>query len=630
MLLAQRKLKLLNSEIYQEEYRLARNSYFSAIKHAKKDHWNSFLEASDPKTIYKAFSYTKPYLDRKLPTISGQTSFEGKATMLKTTLFPKPPSSTSPDWAGYTADSWPELAINELKLACSTKIKGKTPGPDGITQDIINKAYQAIPNTFFQVYSLLINFGYHPICWKQATGAILKKPAKPDYSVPKAYRVISLLNCLGKISERILAKRLAYLAETTSLLHNSQIGSRLKKSAIDTALMLAAKIQNNIKLKTSVLFLDIKGAFDHVSKNQLLAVLKKLSLPISLIAWVSHFLEDRLLRLSFDSRIESFQPINTGIPQGSPISPILFLIYIRDLFPPISCSVWSYMDDIALATSSTSLKKNCRILEREAKKLYTLGTLSSIKFDLDKTELMHFYAGRKATNPVNLPNSQAIHPSKVVRWLGIYFDETLKFKHHTSIRISQAKTAFLRISRLANTQYGLSPFAIRQLYLACVASVSDYGSPIWWKNQASIKSQLQSLQNLALRKILGVFKTSPVMPMEVEAALVPPQIRLDAATRQYAFRTLKLAKNHSSHQLVWAQPLASDSDSDSDNDLIPKNTRLTQIVRIRRSIHHLADFASLEKIQSFKFPPGQLLHLIQSKLAAYQKRKKLKAIKIKP
>jgi hypothetical protein len=128
--------------------------------------------------------------------------------------------------------------------------------------------------------------------------------------------VISLLNCLGKISERILAKRLSYLAETTSLLHDSQIGRRLKKSVIDTGLLLVNKVQeNHLKgYKISVLFLDIKGAFDYISKNQLLAILKRLKLPISLISWTSYFLEYRLLRLSFDSQIEDFQSISTGIP----------------------------------------------------------------------------------------------------------------------------------------------------------------------------------------------------------------------------------------------------------------------------------------------------------------------------
>jgi hypothetical protein len=227
--------------------------------------------------------------------------------------------------------------------------------------------------------------------------------------------------------------------------------------------------------------LDIKGAFDYISKNQFLAILKRLKLLISLIAWISHFLEYRLLRLSFDSQIEQFQPISTGIPQGSPILSILFLIYIKELFPSISTSIWSYIDDIVLVTSSTSLKKNCKILEREASKLYTLGEASSIEFDLAKTELIHFFGGKQATtetNSVNLPNNQSIQPSKVVKWLGIWFDNTLRFNKHISIRISQAKSAFLRANRLANTENGLSPYAIRQLYIAYVTSISDYGSSI--------------------------------------------------------------------------------------------------------------------------------------------------------
>ena len=113
----------------------------------------------------------------------------------------------------------------------------------------------------------------------------MKKPSKPDYSLPKAYRVISLLNCLGKVSERILAQRLSYLAETTNLLHESQIGGRLKKSAIDAALLLTNEVEANkrLKLKTTTLFLDVKGAFDHVSRNQLLSTLQQLRLPLSLI-----------------------------------------------------------------------------------------------------------------------------------------------------------------------------------------------------------------------------------------------------------------------------------------------------------------------------------------------------------
>jgi hypothetical protein len=128
--------------------------------------------------------------------------------------------------------------------------------------------------------------------------------------------MISLLNCLGKISERILAQRLAYLAETSGLLYNSQIKGRLKKSTINIVLFLTNKIETNkrLKHKTIILFLDVKGAFDHVSKNKLLSTLKKLRLLFFLISWILLFLNNRTLRFFFDSQIEDFLPINTGIP----------------------------------------------------------------------------------------------------------------------------------------------------------------------------------------------------------------------------------------------------------------------------------------------------------------------------
>ena len=581
-------------------YLQAKNLYFQEIKKAKRDHWNQFLEKEDPQTIFKAMSYTKDRRIERIPQIQSirnpklEDSFEGKCSAFRQTLFPPPPTAPDPQWDNYRSLdwNWPTLTKVELETACSAKVKGKTPGPDSITQEIILQAYKAIPVVFYKLYSTLINTGYHPKCWKQATGAILKKPGKPDYSKPKAYRVISLLNCLGKVSERILAQRLGYLAETTTLLHPSQIGGRLRKSAIDAALLLTTEIETNkrLKRKTSTLFLDVKGAFDHVAKNQLLAILQRLRLPISLISWTNSFLNNRTLRLSFDGQTEKFSTINTGIPQGSPISPILFLIYIRDLFPSMAVKILSYIDDIALTVSSTSLKKNIRILEREVTKIYQLGAVNAIQFDLDKTELIHFINSAKAkTATLKLPNGETVQPKEIVRWLGIWFDSGLTFKQHIAIRVSQARSAFYRMNRLANTERGLSPFSMRQLYQACVTSIADYGSIVWWKGQTQFKNQLQALQNLALRKILGVFKTTPIIPMEVEAALLPPDIRLNASIRQYAFRVLKLSPNHPINKEIaqWGY----------------NSFRPIQLQRIKNSISGCFDNNPIEKILPFNFPP---------------------------
>jgi Reverse transcriptase (RNA-dependent DNA polymerase) len=258
---------------------------------------------------------------------------------------------------------------------------------------------------------------------------------------------------------------LAYLAETTNLLHPTQIGGRLKKSAIDAALLLTTEIESNKrqKRKTTTLLLDVKGAFDHVAKNQLLAILKRLRLPVNLISWISSFLDDRQLRLSFDGQIEEFSLIDTGIPQGSLVSPILFLIYIRELFQSSSVRYLSYMDDISMTVSSTSFRKNVEILEREATKLYELGAQNAIQFDLAKTELIHFAKCADAKGALNLPNGETIQPKvkcvdtkcalilpngviiqpkELVRWLGVWYDSGLTFKQHVAIRTSQARSAF--------------------------------------------------------------------------------------------------------------------------------------------------------------------------------------------
>lgn len=612
-------------------YTNAKATYFKSIQRAKSGHWNAFLEREDPKSIYRALKYTKAKDSQAIPPLRPSTdhttyftNFEEQAKCLKETLFPPPPVTAPPDFPNYTPKvTWPNKPLDhtELKLACITKIKGTTPGPDLITHPIIQKAYLAIPETFYIVFSNLIDIGYHPKCWKQAIGCVLKKQKKPDYSIPKAYRVISLLNCLGKVSERILAQRLAYLAETTNLIHDSQIGGRLKKSGIDAAVLLTSYVQDNKRrgLVTSTAFMDVKGAYDHVAHMELVNNLMELGLPYAIITWVLAFLSDRLLKLSFNGQIEEFQSIISGIPQGSPISPILFLIYIRKLFDSGHIYYLSYVDDITISYASTSVKKNTKLLQLEVNKITQLATKFSIAFDHAKTELMHWTGSsttRKEHANLTMSDGTNIKPSKSIVWLGIHFDHLLKFSSHVKFRAAKALQAFHRMSRLVNIGRGLSTLATRQIYMAAVVGSSDYGTELW-KNpaisQTAILAPLVKLQNKALRKILGVFKTAPITPMELEAATPPVEVRLNSSIRKYAFRLKKLAPNHPVnkaiilHNAPYEDADSSDTEPEtpgsSQDPQIKKNQKFTQTQIVHRSIAGLYNGSILERIKHFNFAP---------------------------
>ena len=114
-------------------------------------------------------SYTKLSTQGLIPSIEGKETFKGKCTALRKTLFPKPlPDSIQPTIRRKQFKwDWNPVSIEELEQACSSiAVKGKTPGPDGITQEMIAKAFEAILDTFLKVYRLLIDKGYHPKCWR--------------------------------------------------------------------------------------------------------------------------------------------------------------------------------------------------------------------------------------------------------------------------------------------------------------------------------------------------------------------------------------------------------------------------------------------------------------------------------
>ena len=181
------------------------------------------------------------------------------------------------------------------------------------------------------------------------------------------------------------------------------------------------------------------------------------------------------------------------------------------------------MDDICLGASARTTAKLKQILKRTTTSVLQEAKASAIEFEIDKTELL--YASRKREpiqQSINV-GKETIHPSKLVRWLGFFLDSKLSYREHVQRKVAAAQQAFYRLQRLGNTQRGLSMQATRLLYIACVASIADYGTQAWWgKGKKGLLQYFQTLQTAALRQILGAFRESPIRAMEIEAAILPP------------------------------------------------------------------------------------------------------------
>ena len=240
------------------------------------------------------------------------------------------------------------------------------------------------------------------------------------------------------------------------------MGSRKQRSAVDAAVTLLSDIElkKHEKKHTSVLLINVKRAFPNMNRAQLLKICCKLKLPYACISWIHSFCHSRIMKLAFDNKImQNAATIYTGIPQGSPVSPILFLIYISQLFTKHSYlqeRLISYMDDIAIVASSRSSHENCKLLQSAANKLIKWGQNHYIEFDMKKTELIHFDHSNKSLNESVKIMNNTIKPQETVRWLGMWFDRKLSFKTHVEKRLASATRMFYSISRLANTERGLS------------------------------------------------------------------------------------------------------------------------------------------------------------------------------
>ena len=427
----------------------------------------------------------------------------------------------------------------------------KAPGNDSIPNGFLKAMGPQLTKAVAGLASACWALGHYPQRFKIARTVAIRKPNKARYNEAGSWRPIALLNTVGKLIEGLMAKRLSQAIEEFNLLPDTQMGAQTGRST-ETALELLVEQVRTVwgsgKFVASLLSLDISGAFDCVNPIRLLDILRKKGFPPWVVQWVRAFITSRSTTLVIQGQeTEPFQ-VGAGVPQGSPLSPILFALYIFELLelcqrPKEGLTAIGFADDINMLAYGRSTESNCRVLEAGHSRCLAWARRHGMRFAPNKYELIHFTRSSKQFNLQASVHLEGVNklPSPDIRVLGIWVDTKLRWSAHLREVQHKACTQIGALTRITASTWGASFLRARQVYSAVVRPAIAYGAGIWHmpaklgtEKPQGLAAKLQPLQNKCLRVVAGAYRATPIRDLEVETHTPPLDLYLDS--RLAAFR----------------------------------------------------------------------------------------------
>ena len=421
------------------------------------------------------------------------------------------------------------LTLQELEKVLSKLKKNKSPGPDGITNEMLTHLSTASRLKLLEIFNLTWEEGRLPQIWKEAIMMPVHKKGK-DKSKSSSYRPISLTSCVVKTMERIVNGRMMWFLESNKILSEQQAGFRQFRSTEDQVTYLAQEVEDafqngNVLMAT---WIDLQKAFDKVWTDGLLVKVQRCGIGGKMYKWISSFLDNRRARVSVDGKQSRKFILRHGVPQGGVISPTLFLIFIDDLVSklPKGVKIALYADDLVMWCSQESAG-TARYRMQQAADVLTAWTEEwNVSINKEKSSTTLFTITQQKIEPIVLGGTR-LKQDDEPNYLGITYDKRQTWKPHLQAAETKSKRKLALMRKLTGSTWGANEKTLKTVYQGSVRPYLEYGATAWSTAAKTNLHSIDKVQNQALRIITGAMKSTPITAMEEVTGIQPLKTRRD-------------------------------------------------------------------------------------------------------
>ena len=391
-----------------------------------------------------------------------------------------------------------EIKIDTVgKLIKSLDIN-KSLGPDGISSRILKEGLDSISYALTKIFNKSLTDSEVPVDWKIANVVPIFK--KGDKESIGNYRPISLTSVVCRIMEKAIKHELVGFLNKYELIHKTQHGFTKNRSCLTNLLEYIEYVTNIVDKGDSadVIYLDFSKAFDKVSHSKLIRKLWRFGIRGNLLNWIRSWLIGRKQRVVLNGEESDWTDVTSGVPQGSVLGPLLFILYANDLELGIDCRVFKFADDTKMIVRVRNVHDNIKC-QKNLDKLVGWSDRNDMQFNESKCSVLHIGSNNPKFN--YSMNGVWLESSDVEKDLGVYVDNKLKFSKQCLDARNKANRMLGFISR--NVAHR-SKEVIKTLYNAYVRPHLEYCVQAWSPHYQKDLTMLEKVQRRATRLVSGL------------------------------------------------------------------------------------------------------------------------------